>query len=533
MKTFFIQTLGCKVNQYESEQLATLLRARGLTACAQDQADLRIINSCAVTREAVSKSRQLTRRALRLPVLAGAGAHNGGAEADMRAAAEAGTDEKLPTSTKSTFGDTPAVDHSVDADQTTRPRPRVVVTGCWATSDAAAVKAIQGVDAVVGHHDDVAAALGVLLDEWLQPSTGDATSGLDGVAGQNRDLFVSHSEYRPGTMALPVLTQHVADHARAFVKVQDGCDAHCTYCIIPQLRSQLWSKPIDSVVDEVKALVDAGHQEIVLTGIFLGAYGQETALRRRQKTDPSSISPLGELAQALCHKVAGLKRLRFSSLEPMDLTATMVDVLRDLPQVVRHFHLPLQCGSDRLLRRMNRQYRRDDYLRMLDRVYAAFDRPALTTDIICAFPGEDESDFAQTLEVVERARFIHIHAFPFSPRPGTAAARWRDEFVDAAVAADRVSRLQASAQQHSFAFRQQFIGQNVELLVERQSAAMRESGIGHGRCARYFEVHFSADDVRWGQIATVRIDRITRTRTFGVLVGVDQPSIPADGGTII
>src|SRR5439155_12579287 len=132
---------------------------------------------------------------------------------------------------------------------------------------------------------------------------------------------------------------------------------------------------------------------------------------------------------ALCTQLAGLHRLRFSSLEPGDLTDDLIARLRSHPQVVPHFHLPLQSGSDRLLHRMNRQYTRDDFLRMIEQVHNAFDRPAITTDIIVGFPGESEDEFAQTLDVVDRVRFIHTHAFSFSPRPGTAAARWGDDCV--------------------------------------------------------------------------------------------------------
>jgi threonylcarbamoyladenosine tRNA methylthiotransferase MtaB len=254
-----------------------------------------------------------------------------------------------------------------------------------------------------------------------------------------------------GTHSLPLLGERQAQHQRAFLKIQDGCDAHCTYCIIPRLRTSLWSKPPDELLKEARQLVAAGHVEIILTGIFLSAYGQETALRRRQSE--ASGNPLARAIETLCTGVPGLRRLRLSSLEPGDLDDDLLQVLRSHPQVVPHFHLPLQSGSSAILRRMNRQYTRDDFLRLLDRIDLAFDRPALTTDIIVGFPGETDADFEQTLEVVDRARFIHMHVFPFSPRPGTAAARWESDFVRGSIVGRRIDLLRRREIEFSVAFR--------------------------------------------------------------------------------
>jgi MiaB/RimO family radical SAM methylthiotransferase len=532
MRTFWIQALGCKVNQYESEQIAALLRGRGLVAVDSPQAaDLRVINTCSVTIQAASKSRQSVRRSVRLPVL------------------------QPPTKTDTTVPSAPgsAGGHA-----------RTLVTGCWATSDPETAKRLPGVDAVVGHHDDVAAELHRLIDRWLgcsdpsdtsirlsgePPTSGASTKAADPTvesrqfpeplgddlsmiqAGvprllrlrttnkpQNGESVKEKLEIdekfraRAGTRSLPLLGQRQTAHQRAFLKVQDGCDAHCTYCIIPQLRPSLWSKPIDDVVDEARRMVDAGHIEIVLTGIFLGAYGHQTALRRRQSIIPITASPLARLVHALCTKVPGMRRLRFSSLEPGDLTRDLIDVLRSHPQVVPHFHLPLQSGSDLLLRRMNRQYTRGDFLRMIDDVHHAFDRPAITTDIIVGFPGETDEGFAQTLDIVDRVKFIHTHAFSFSPRPGTAAARWTDDFVHGPVVNQRIQILNARALQHSFAFRQQFVGETVQLLVEQQPAG---STIHHGRSERYFDVHFESDRARAGDAVAVTIEQVTPVRTFG------------------
>jgi threonylcarbamoyladenosine tRNA methylthiotransferase MtaB len=332
-----------------------------------------------------------------------------------------------------------------------------------------------------------------------------------------------------GTTRLPLLGQRQGGRQRAFLKVQDGCDAHCTYCIIPRLRRTVWSKATDDAVAEARRMVAAGHVEIVLTGVFLSAYGHPTALRRRRGGE-ADAEPLAALVEALCTRVAGLRRLRLSSLEPGDLTERLTAVLRDHVQVVPHFHLPLQSGSDLLLRRMNRQYTRDDYLQMLDRVRGAFDRPALTTDVIVAFPGETDGEFERTVEVVDRAGFVHVHAFPYSPRPGTAAARWTREFVKGSIANERLARLGRRSEELSLSFRRQFIGEIVEVLVERDgpcaTAGVGDTSCGqrHGRCERYFDVHFHSPDARPGDFAQVRVDRVTPGRTHGTCLSVERPA---------
>lgn len=596
MKTFCLQTLGCKVNQYESEQVASLLRARGMVETTADRAELRIINSCSVTVQAASQSRQETRRMTRLTVLSNALASN-----------------TLASDTPAS--DTPASQACVqrnpssDFPASRSVRPRVLVMGCWATSDKAEAAAIAGVDAVLTHQNNIAADLNQLLETWglsrqsdganeSPPHAGgidtcardtcaierppestietgwmnEAGSGAGDCTSDNRpnsSAFVNENstpQYAAGSIALrpkwegearvrpgspksagpdfsselqlgrslalpqidssdlpreggrvgantlPVPGGHQSGRQRAFLKVQDGCDAHCTYCIIPRLRPELFSKPPAEAVEEAGRLVDAGHVEIVLTGIFLGAYGQATALRRRQ---PAGRAPLAILIDALCTQVPGLKRLRLSSLEPGDLGDDLLAALTSHPQVVPHFHLPLQSGSDPILRRMNRQYLRDDFLRMVDRVNAAFDRPALTTDVIVGFPGEAEAEFEQTVAVAERAGFIHIHAFPYSPRPGTAAARWGKQFVHGPVVNERVRFLKQLADKQSHRFRSQFVGQIVEVIAERGQEIAEGRQWVHGRCERYFPVHCEPDAARPGDVVSVRIDRVTAAHTFG------------------
>jgi threonylcarbamoyladenosine tRNA methylthiotransferase MtaB len=469
VRTFHIQTLGCKVNHYESEQIAAVLRSLGLVQTQSTQADLRIVNTCSVTVDAASKSRQSLRKAVRLPVLQ-----------------------------NQTTNDAP-----------TNPTARVIATGCWATSDPQQAAAIPGVSAVINHHQDVAEQLKKILASW-QVTYGSAPEEPP-LVKRIKSTKV-HAFNTIGTRNLPLLEQRQTQHQRAFLKIQDGCDAHCTYCIIPTLRPTLWSKPPKDVIQEARQMVQAGHQEIVLTGIFLGAYGHATALRRRQTN--GTIAPLADLIDSLCTSVPGLKRLRLSSIEPCDLNNELLNVLASHEQIVPHFHLPLQSGSNELLRRMNRQYTQDDYLEMLEKVQTKFDRPALTTDIITGFPGETDEAFAQTIEVAEKAKFIHIHAFPFSPRPGTAAARWSSDFIPSPVASQRIQELTKLAEQYSLDFRNQFLGQTVTVMVERQR---ENSQTHHGRCERYFDIQFQAEDISPGDLVSLKIQNVTPESTFGTL----------------
>jgi threonylcarbamoyladenosine tRNA methylthiotransferase MtaB len=569
MKTFFVQTLGCKVNQYESEQVAAFLRARGLQESqSSEHAELRIINTCSVTVQAASQSRQSVRRATRLPVLTAYGASSCGTAALGCVPPEA---QVLESRTL---------------------KPRIIVIGCWATSDKPAAAALNGVDAVLTHQDDLAAELDRLLSLWKShdlsqdpspvtfPPTSHSANDIpqrpmdqknkeepDNAAAEHRPArnkpipprivneipatfregeapaeppFPSDAQapsrvrsaaeprisFRttpnlpenplPATVTLPLLSNHQSGRQRAFLKIQDGCDAHCTYCIIPKLRPALASKPIEDAVLEAQKLVDSGHSEIVLTGIFLGAYGHPTALRRFQVPDENP-APLAQLIENLCTRVPGLLRLRLSSLEPGDLDDRLLSTLASHPQVVPHFHLPLQSGSDLLLRRMNRQYRRDDFLRLLDRITRTFDRPALTTDIIVAFPGESDEQFQLTLDVVHAARFIHIHAFPFSPRPGTAAARWKQD-VPGTVANQRIRQLTDLAARFNRQFRETFVASEVSVITERGSYPHAGRPLRRGRCERYFAVDFDAPDLYPGDLATVRIDSVSDDRTIATLV---------------
>ncbi|MCH7592262.1 MAG: MiaB/RimO family radical SAM methylthiotransferase, partial [Planctomycetes bacterium] len=515
-------TLGCKVNQYESQQVREVLQSLGLDPVQRGQdADIAVVNTCAVTATATRKSRQAVRRISR-----------GG-------------------------------------------RTPVIIIGCGASADTGRLRGIPHVIAVLGHDVDVCAEIRRLVADLLltrstdprnhppgQPASpgapgsttwlcqsentqtreqaGFASPDDDGneismspVEAQLREGVSSSALFRSPDKIVPLALANVnpgSDSAtervagfdariqsfegrqRAFLKIQDGCDAFCTYCIIPRLRPQLRSKPIEAAVAEVRGLVEAGFKEIILTGIFLGAYGRETAIRKRWPASPQGRpekkSPLADLVRALAG-VDGLARLRISSLEPGDVDEALLAVLAEHENCVPHLHLPLQSGSGRILSRMNRQYGANAYVEMIDRVREALDRPAISTDIIVGFPGETEAEFAETLGIARYAGFSKIHAFPFSPREQTAAFRWIKDFIPAEIARDRMTRLADLERELSLAFRKQFVGEVERVIVEGKTGedgsagdAAAGSGSGeprtpapapihHGRSDRHFEIFYT------------------------------------------
>jgi threonylcarbamoyladenosine tRNA methylthiotransferase MtaB len=499
VRKYLLATLGCKVNQYESEQVREVLELHGFQpAQRHDVPDIAVVNTCAVTAGASRKNRQAIRRVSR-----------GG-------------------------------------------RTPVVVVGCGATADAQSLRTLSGVTAVLGHDLDVCAELRKLLVTRLEAEPNPLAAFSADRAGSappvtRNDLRMNPVSDRPAGDApttfpaapleslratLPLVKRNsdltariesFAGHQRAFLKVQDGCDAFCTYCIIPRLRPALRSKPIDVALAEACDLVKTGHKELVLTGIFLGSYGRETAVRRRWAPPRSKLPALVDAIA----RVRGLERLRLSSLEPGDVDDALLDVLTRHRCCVPHLHLPLQSGSDRILRRMNRQYTRDAFLNMIDRVRGVLDHPAITTDVIVGFPGETDEDFEASLEIARYAGFCKIHAFPFSPREKTAAARWTAQFVDPTTVHRRMQRLAEVERELSIAFRRQFIGCVERVIVETTPES--DDGVGlastlrWGRTDRYFEVHFDADGLRPGHVAAVRIDRVTPTRSHGT-------HLPGHGG---
>ena len=487
---FLITTLGCKVNQYDGQAVAAALERCGFERAAGDDrgVDLVVINTCCVTATAMRKSRQAIRRAVR---------SCGGAA--------------------------------------------VLVVGCYGDYDGRRIGNLlaelnvpaENV-AIAGHHDDLAArveALARRLGARDDPSLAGASSrpnpraepwGNDVRMTAACDARITASPSTmttrrqaavkgnvPGAAGLGPI-QRFAGHQRAFVKVQDGCDAFCTYCIVPYTRPRVWSRSSDQIVAECRRLVAAGHREIVLCGVFLGAFGQRTAVRRRWEAAAPALAALLRRVAA----IDGLWRVRLSSLQPGDVTDDLLAACGELPNAAPHFHLPLQSGSQRILRQMNRQYTVAQYRRSVSRVRSALDRPAITTDVIVGFPGESGEQFRHTVDVARRAAFSRIHVFPYSDREGTAAFRMGGKVPRAVIQARRGEML-AVARELSEAYHRRFIGRTVQPLVEARRD--RRTGLLCGYTERYVRTFFEGPDELSGKLAHVRVAEATPRGVRGIV----------------
>jgi len=282
----------------------------------------------------------------------------------------------------------------------------------------------------------------------------------------------------PDPSGLPTLTSFKG-HTRAFLKVQDGCDGYCSYCIVPKTRPIVRSKPVETVLAEARALVGGGHKEIVVTGIFLGAYGLSSVRRRNWPSLQNDNLPdlLDKLAE-----IPGLPRIRLSSLEPADVTPRLLDTFCKHRNIMPHLHLSLQSGSDAILKKMCRQYSANEFRQRVESIKSRLDRPAITTDIIVGFPGETDADFDQTVELAMEVGFAKMHVFTFSPRKGTAAAKMQP-FVNTGLIKNRSKILHELNTELGRRFAGQFVGESAQILLEGGNGELC------GRSERYFIVH--------------------------------------------
>ncbi|QDT12801.1 tRNA (N(6)-L-threonylcarbamoyladenosine(37)-C(2))-methylthiotransferase MtaB [Planctomycetes bacterium K23_9] len=373
-----VATLGCKVNQYETELVRQGLQRVGYSDCAEDEAaDVCIVNTCTVTNDGDAKSRQVVRRLNRK-----------------------------------------------------NPDARIVVMGCYATRAPEEVAALPGVTEVVTDKrelPDLMSRFGVI----------DVPTGLDGFSGRQR----------------------------AYVKVQDGCLLRCSYCIIPHVRPELTSRPKQHIVDEVQRLIDAGHQEVVLTGIHLGHFGVDWN-RNKPKDEWVRLAHLvRELSQ-----LNGDFRIRLSSIEATEVTRELISIMSEFSdRVVPHLHLCLQSGSDSVLRRMRRRWGTKMFLDRCRLLRESLRSPAISTDVIVGFPGETEEEFQQTIQTCREAGFSKIHAFPFSARRGTPAAEMKGQ-IPKSLQSERVAELTELETQLRGDYYRELVGQNVQMMIESDTA---------------------------------------------------------------
>ena len=328
------------------------------------------------------------------------------------------------------------------------PEAVVVAAGCYVQVASDALKEDDSVDIIVGNNNK--ARLADILEEYMKDRQGDEGGYVLDIARarEYEELHVSR----------------LGEHTRAFIKVQDGCNQFCSYCIIPYARGRVRSRKPEDVEAEVKGLVARGYREVVLTGIHLSSYGTEHMEGSPVKGGDWDSGPLWDLIERI-HRVEGLERIRLGSLEPRIITREFAEKLAGLPEFCPHFHLSLQSGCDATLKRMNRHYTTEDYLRRCCILREIFDHPAITTDVIAGFPGETEEEFEETRRFLETVRFYEMHVFKYSKRQGTRAAVMEDQ-VSEQVKARRSDVLLELEKTMSREYRERFAGSRVSVLFE-------------------------------------------------------------------
>ncbi|WP_295788682.1 tRNA (N(6)-L-threonylcarbamoyladenosine(37)-C(2))-methylthiotransferase MtaB [uncultured Veillonella sp.] len=387
MKTVAFTTLGCRVNQYDTDAMRGLFIKSGYTPVEFDEkADIYVINTCSVTNMGERKSRQLIRKAKR-----------------------------------------------------TNEEAYIVVTGCYAQLAPDAIAAIEGVNLVIGTNN-----------------RNKVVELVEQIESTEKQINAVRNIMEQSTFEEMPLYGDEIDKARAFMKIQEGCNNYCTFCIIPYTRGKLKSRKIDDIVHEAKRLVEHGYKEIVLTGIHLGNYGIELPEKPN----------LAKVVKALL-EIDGLERIRLGSIESVEVSDELVNLMATEPRFCSHLHLPLQAGSDHILKLMNRHYNLQEFKDLIHMLRSRIEGLAITTDIIAGFPGETDEDFEDTMNTVRELGFTHIHAFPYSIREGTPAATMENQ-VPEAVKKTRVALLNSLGQEGLTKFAQSLIGKEAHILVERE-----------------------------------------------------------------
>jgi len=424
MTTVAFHTLGCKVNQYETEGIWQSFKEQGYERVDFEAiADIYVINTCTVTNTGDKKSRQVIRRAIRK-----------------------------------------------------NPEAVVCVTGCYAQVSPGEVMEIPGVDVVVGTQDR-----GKMIDYIEQHiETREPVNGVSNIM-KNR-VFEE--------MDVP----DFSDRTRANLKIQEGCNNFCTFCIIPWSRGLLRSREPENVIKQAQQLVDAGYKEVVLTGIHTAGYGEDF-------TDYDFADLLSDLET----KVDGLKRIRISSIEASQITEKVMQVIDESEKIVRHLHVPLQAGSDTVLERMRRKYSTDFYKSQIDRLKQALPGLAVTSDVIVGFPGETDEEFMETYRFIQEIGFSELHVFPFSKRTGTPAAKMADQVNDE-VKNDRVHKLMTLSEQQAKAYASRYEGDVVEVIPEEVEEIDGQTWLT-GYSDNYMRLQFVGDASLIGEIVRVKLTK--------------------------
>lgn len=388
---FIINTLGCKVNTYESNVMRDLLLNAGYKEAQENEkADIAIINTCTVTNTADSKSLKVIRHTIK-----------------------------------------------------ENPNAIVIVTGCFSQINPDKLKDLEGVSIVLGNHDK--SKIIEYLDKYKE---------------EKKQIS---NIYKMDEVPFETMKLNNFNKTRAFVKIEDGCENFCSYCIIPYTRGKVRSKKVNDVLEEVTALVNNGHHEIVLTGIHTGHYGADL-----------ENADFSDLLELIC-KIEGLERLRISSIEITELNDKFLDVLSKNPIIVDHMHIPLQSGCDKTLKDMNRKYDVEYFINKINAIRKIRPDISITTDLIVGFPGETEEDFNETIETIKKVSFSKIHVFPFSVRKGTVAEKMDNQLPEV-LKKERVKRVLELSKELEIKYMEKFLGKEVLFIPETKR---EEYVIGH------------------------------------------------------
>ncbi len=434
MKTFNIYTLGCKVNQYESEAMEKIFIQNGYDKVDRDQAaDTYIINTCTVTAAADSKSRQYISKARKL-----------------------------------------------------NPQATIAVVGCYSQVSAEEVEALEGVDIVVGtkHRHKI---LDLVEDYEKNQQKINVVENIK----KNQDFDEME-------------TNEDRNMTRAYIKIQEGCNMFCSYCIIPYARGPISSRDYGHIIDEAKRLALAGYKELILTGIHVESYGKD-----KGKDYQRLIDVIEGVAA-----IDGIERIRLSSVEPNTITDDFLARLKATKKACDHFHLSLQSGSDDVLKAMNRRYDSKEYAEKIDLIRSYFPDAGITTDLICGFPGESEKNHQETMDFIRTINFSKIHIFPYSRREGTPAATFKNQ-VPNKIKKKRARELNDLEGKIAGDFLDGYIGKTLDVLFEIHTSNSKYSS---GYSTNYLRIKVPHDESLKNTIKRVKIDKRIEDQLYGEII---------------
>ncbi len=432
MKKVAFTTFGCKVNQYETASFISGFQERGYAIdSTADEADIVVINTCAVTAKAGSQSRQAIRRTLRR-----------------------------------------------------NPRARLVITGCYAQLAASEIDAME----------ELAGRSFCIVGNADKHDLIETAASADGNHILLRDPQDEAVEISP----LPL--HRFKGRTRAYLRIQDGCNAFCSYCIVPYTRGRSRSLSIEEVLRQADILSRQGYREIVVTGIHVGNYGADLALK----------SDIADIMDRLCRTATDV-RFRLSSIEPLEISEKLIETMVQNNNFMPHLHIPLQSGADDILLRMNRRYSTSRFKAVLERCRNAIEDLAVGLDILAGFPGETDTDFSRAYSFLEKLDFTYLHVFPYSRRPGTPAAEF-DQQVPRKVKEARVSRLRNLGEAKKQSYYRRYIGRRRKMLVENARDA---SGMLKGFTDNYIPVRVAGEDKYTNRIVDVELLSIEDTGMLG------------------